>query len=319
MLPPLSSLAATRAPCSRPSWGFDRMRVNMDSSIVGDPRFKLVAADLGKSWREVVGSCFLVWLACYERRSERLEFDEADVAAELPGFAASLCRRGLADDLGDNSIRVHGVSARIAFLLKQEKLGRKGGKASGKTRKTKQKKIEANASNHIEANASRGPQAYTPDLDLDLDLSPDLAPAQDRSDRSAAAPVESITLQELTTATGVELTAAQADEAPLPPEAWLSDVVQALTDGQERARKAGRAYNPQRFLLGVLRNMRDERPWPGSEQDRARAAEDKARAPPARPPGTQRIETNTEEPWQHEPMSDASRELVSELAQKLGT
>ena len=54
------------------------MRVNMDSSIVTEGRFRLVAADLGITWREVVGSCFLVWMSCYERRSETLRIDEAD-------------------------------------------------------------------------------------------------------------------------------------------------------------------------------------------------------------------------------------------------
>lgn len=108
------------------------MRVNMDSSVASDPRFKLVAAALGVKWTEVVGSSFLLWLACYERRSERLRKVEADVAAELSGFADALVAEGLADDCGDGTIVVHGVTERIEFLKRQAERGAKGGKSKKK-------------------------------------------------------------------------------------------------------------------------------------------------------------------------------------------
>ena len=159
------------------------MRVNMDSSIVSDPRFKLVAADLGRTWREVVGSCFLVWLACYERRSARLPIEEADLAAEINGFSAALSRRGLAD-IDVNDVVIHGVKARISFLNKQSALASRGGKSSGKSTRSKTPRPEAIASGDPEAT----PEAYSHTHTHTHTPDHTLAPAQDQDQALATLP-----------------------------------------------------------------------------------------------------------------------------------
>ena len=95
------------------------MRVNMDSSIATDVRFKVLAQDLGVSRNEVTGALFYLWLSCYERRKQTLSKRLADASADIKGFADALVDAELADDKGD-SIVIHGVKDRIAFLKKQK-------------------------------------------------------------------------------------------------------------------------------------------------------------------------------------------------------
>jgi hypothetical protein len=117
----------------------------MDSSIITDPRFKLLGKRLGISWREAVGSCFLLWTACYERRSKKLTKAEADASAEIEGFAAALIEVGLAHDDDRDKIVIHGVDARIKFLKEQQARGSNGGRNSRKSASGKQVTTEANA------------------------------------------------------------------------------------------------------------------------------------------------------------------------------
>lgn len=142
----------------------------MDSSIATDPRFRLVAMRLKRDRKEIVGACYLVWLACYERRSKRLRVDEADASAELEGFSEAMVDAGLAS-LENNSrfVVFHGVASRISFLLTQAERGKRGGRASGKARRSAKLNGEANASadakqtlQENEANASSCAQAYSP-------------------------------------------------------------------------------------------------------------------------------------------------------------
>lgn len=106
------------------------MRVNIESSVITDPRFKLLAKKLSISQREVIGTCFMVWLACYERRAERLSVAEANAAADVEGFSEVLAEVGLADLSDDGKfINVHGVTDRIRFLRDQRERGKKGGRA----------------------------------------------------------------------------------------------------------------------------------------------------------------------------------------------
>lgn len=149
------------------------MRVNMDGSVASDPRFKLVAAALGVPWTQVAGSCYCVWLTCYERRSKRLRKVEADVAAELSGFADALVAEKLATDCGDGTIEIHGVEKRIAFLNAQAERGSKGGK---KRKKSETSKRLANAS-ATASDTVRNAQANTPTPAPDLSPAP--APALD--------------------------------------------------------------------------------------------------------------------------------------------
>lgn len=134
-------------PYYRFSRGDPSVRVNMDSSIANDPRFRLVARSLGVKFTEVIGSCFLVWLACYERRSERLRKVEADVAAGLEGFADALISEDLADEIDGEFIMIHGVKERIEFLSRQAERGAKGGRSKKNQSSNKQtlKQTEASA------------------------------------------------------------------------------------------------------------------------------------------------------------------------------
>ena len=145
------------------------MRVNMDSSVASDPRFKMLARKLGVDWKQAVGSCFLLWLASYDRRSERFTIIEADVAAEVDGFGLALIQVGLAHADGEDIV-IHGVKARIKFLLKQAQKGRKGGVKSGVSRRKQARK------QMVEPEASGSAQAYT--LTPSLAQSPDHTPTQ---------------------------------------------------------------------------------------------------------------------------------------------
>jgi hypothetical protein len=146
----------------------------MDSSIATDPRFKLMALDLGISRNELAGALFYVWLACYERRSERLSKRLADASAEIEGFANALVEAELADD-DDDSILVHGAAVRIEFLLKQAEKGRKGGKkGKGKPKRRSSKANVKQMLNKAEAKPKQSrskAKAYSPTL------TPDPAPA----------------------------------------------------------------------------------------------------------------------------------------------
>jgi hypothetical protein len=165
----------------------------MDSSIAADPRFKLAARELGIAWTAVVGSCFLVWLAAYERRSKRFRKIEADIAAEVDGFANALVSVGLATELDADTIEIHGVEKRITFLDSQKQRAAKGGKQSGKSRRVKS---EANASANgaanalapLEPNASSTAQAYPLTPAPDLSPSPDLALAPNTRARARNEP-----------------------------------------------------------------------------------------------------------------------------------
>lgn len=134
------------------------MRVNMDSSIVSDPRFKLVGQSLGIRHSEVIGCCYLLWLSCYERRSERYSIRLANACVDLSGFAEALIEEELCTDHGDGTMTVHGVEERIAFLKRQAEKGAKGGKA--KKKKADAKKPEANAKPALSKRLS-STQAYT--------------------------------------------------------------------------------------------------------------------------------------------------------------
>lgn len=154
------------------------MRVNMDSSIVSDPRFKLVAQALKVKWTEVIGSCFLVWLACYDRRSTCLRKVEADLAAEISGFSKALIDENLADEMGDGVVRIHGVEERIKFLLKQAESGAKGGKSKGKKQTPTRKQAPAQAPAYQSAQAN----TPSPSPDLTPDLDPSHTPSDARAD-----------------------------------------------------------------------------------------------------------------------------------------
>ncbi len=174
------------------------MRVNMDSSIAFDPRFKMIAKSLGISLREVIGSCFLLWLHCYQSRSERLSVAQANASADVDGFAEAMIVAGLADEENVNGavwLKVHGVKERIRFLTNQRSRGKAGGKASAKSKAAKAVTAndsgQANAKQTLEqtlTQVSTTAQAYSPTPSPPLTPSPDPTPA-DLNTRHPASPV----------------------------------------------------------------------------------------------------------------------------------
>ncbi len=139
----------------------------MDSSIVSEARFKLLGKRLGINLRETIGACYLVWLDCYNRRSEKATSAEIDVVADIEGFAAAMVAEKLAHAVDNGAhIVIHGVKVRIKFLNKQKVRGKNGGKASAESRRNSRLgrgiANEPNASPNALPNGSGAAQAYTP-------------------------------------------------------------------------------------------------------------------------------------------------------------
>jgi hypothetical protein len=146
------------------------MRVNMDSSILSDTRFKRLGKALGIPYQQAVGACFFVWLTCYEHRSEALEAVDIDLAADIEGFAEAMVKCKIAHRDGDTII-VHGVTERIKFLNKQKVKGSSGGNA--KAQKTRVNKANvADATRTPVADATGAALAYSPALALTPALAP---------------------------------------------------------------------------------------------------------------------------------------------------
>jgi hypothetical protein len=105
------------------------MRVNVDSQALLDARFKRLARVLGIDWREALGRCVVVWMACYDAKDATMATADPDIVAELNGFGAALVASGLADDLGGDRLRIRGVADRIGFLERQRDRSRLGVRA----------------------------------------------------------------------------------------------------------------------------------------------------------------------------------------------
>lgn len=136
---------------------------------------------------------------------------------------------------------------------------------------------------------------------------------------SAAPPGQARTVDELGVALGAKLgkklreRLEESKALPLP-AAWVPE---ALVIGRG-AHAEGRTKDVIAFAVGVLVNWRtvDARPWPGSEQERARTAEaEKATGPPAkrRRKKPKRIEPPREE---DPPCSPEEAQRIRELAKK---
>lgn len=135
-------------------------RMSVDDSALRDPRVLRLAKKVGWSRRETLGALLDVWATCYDRASAFAEAEDIDATAQCDGFAAALCKVGLADD-SPAGVRVRGVEDRIAFLKKQAELGRMGGLASAA------KRNEDNANQAIAQGSLKRPSS--------LPLAPDLA------------------------------------------------------------------------------------------------------------------------------------------------
>lgn len=110
------------------------LRVNVDSSIRSDPRFDMMAAELGIPVQHLYGCMLVLWMACYARKSPRIYPQEADQCAGLPGFFKLLLKYDLAEDAGEQ-LRVRGVEERIKYLQSAAERGQQGGVRSGISRR----------------------------------------------------------------------------------------------------------------------------------------------------------------------------------------
>ena len=217
------------------------MRVNMDSSIATDPRFKKLAKILGVDWKLAIGQCFLVWLVAYDNRKATLTAEMIDIAAEQDGFAKALCDATLCTKMPRGRYYLHGLSDRIKFLKGQVERGAKGGEESGKSRRAKG---EANASVKQSGPRSSG-EAYS----LDLDLAQDQALAQDHVGDAAelsTAPVEAYSLADLMAS---EIGQRQPDHRSLHKAAWPSTRERWAQSFRLAHDRDGRDWGDMRELL----------------------------------------------------------------------
>lgn len=97
------------------------MRVNVDSDIEGDHRFKLLGAKLGMRWDLAVGLLTSrVWMHAYRRRVVELDPSLVDAVAEWPGLAEAMIFAALAVPQANGLIRICGVQVRLDWLLLQD-------------------------------------------------------------------------------------------------------------------------------------------------------------------------------------------------------
>ena len=96
------------------------MRVNFESKMLGDARFKRLAGRLGINHFEVFGRCFAVWNAAHENRSPMMNVGDIDALAELAGFGEAMLAVDLAV-IEPEGTRLRGVRDRIVWLMEQDR------------------------------------------------------------------------------------------------------------------------------------------------------------------------------------------------------
>ncbi|MBL8623787.1 MAG: hypothetical protein JNK64_20935 [Myxococcales bacterium] len=161
------------------------MRINVDDQALRDPRIcKRLPRYTGLCPFGVLGRLLYVWGVAHDRRTAELAALDVDDAADHDGFAAAMVRADLADDLGDNRVRVRGITDRIGYLNRRDEIAVAGGKAraasapraaGGRFGATDQRQ----AGDGQRAAGERPACAVQPPADLDLDLAPDLPPDPD--------------------------------------------------------------------------------------------------------------------------------------------
>ena len=112
------------------------MRVNVDSSSLTDPRFKLLGKALGMTHFEARGRCLFVWNECYERASSLLSLDEVDALAEHDGFGRAMVHVGLASLRGER-VHVKGIEQRIEWVKTRRRAAQEGGRKNRENWKQK--------------------------------------------------------------------------------------------------------------------------------------------------------------------------------------
>jgi hypothetical protein len=102
-------------------------RVNVETTALTDPRFKMMAVKLGVTHFEVLGRMIFIWSYCTERNTDKLTEEIIDLTAELHGFAETLRQCDLAVKIG-NQFRIRGAKGRIEWLTRVRNNGKKGGR-----------------------------------------------------------------------------------------------------------------------------------------------------------------------------------------------
>jgi hypothetical protein len=158
------------------------MRVNVDSQVATDPRWRHFAELIGASLPQCVGMAVFVWFPCYDRTCSTLLKREVDICAQHAGFADAMVASHLAEEVDVHSVRILGVEERIKWLTKQRDNGKRGGRASAGKRKKREPFTTNSKPQGPEQQASRptttGPQGpLSGASSLSLALAPDLSPA----------------------------------------------------------------------------------------------------------------------------------------------
>ena len=162
------------------------MRVNVDSSALTDPRIRRLGLRLGVPWRRAFGHLISVWMLCYDRRSNTVSCEDADISAELEGFAIAMVAADLAIQRGDK-IKVRGVDERISFLNRQKERAVKGGRPKNPRVSQKEPNGLADENPTVVETKPNSP-ALAPDLDQALTHDQD---QREREHARATPPVKS--------------------------------------------------------------------------------------------------------------------------------
>ncbi len=112
-------------------------RMSVDDMLGRDTRLMRLAQLCGWTRRETAGALVLdVWPLCYDRRTTFLNDIDLDLAAGLTGFTEHMIAAGLAHRT-PHGVRIAGAKQRIKYLEAKSRAGRKGGVASGDSRRTR--------------------------------------------------------------------------------------------------------------------------------------------------------------------------------------
>lgn len=103
-------------------------RVNIEAMVWTDPRFRLLAEDVGIDRFSAIARVALLWAYCTDREVCELRAGEIDLLAEIPCFGTHLCGCGLAERTSENLFRIKGTEGRIEWLTQLRKNGAKGGR-----------------------------------------------------------------------------------------------------------------------------------------------------------------------------------------------
>lgn len=137
-------------------------RVNLETQIWADTRFKILGLKAGIDFFSAIGRCAAVWSYCTERSKYDLSQEEIDMAADLSGFAQALIDSELGTRLENDQIRVHGTQGRVEWLENKRRGAEKARKSKKQTGK-----VDSNLDINPDINLDINPDS---NLDINLDI-----------------------------------------------------------------------------------------------------------------------------------------------------